>query len=215
MEVGHPLGPLAVLAGYVDEPDHPGAVALLIGRPGLLELVLGQDDALVHQVPGDRISQRHRRVAEARLGEDHPSRPFDHLALLGQDRRGESGHPFLVDPGLDGHLIDGMTGPQPRLHLARSQTALRPGWLGNLEGQPRLAGLPGSLPRRAVAEGNGFLDALQQALVDDDHEPARLGAFARAEDEPLMIRRDAVRRSDLAGERSTPGQRVRGPRRPR
>jgi hypothetical protein len=111
------------------------------------------------------------------------------LGLLGQDGRRESGHPLLVDPRLGGHFIDRVAGAQPRLHLAWGEAALRAGGLRDLERQPRLTCLPGPIPCGAVPESNGFLDTLQEALVNDNDKPAGLGAFARAEDQPVMVRR--------------------------
>ena len=158
-----PHGLAVATAQRVLDRDEPHAFGELTSSPGLVELGPWIGQPALGQVAVHGIPEGCARQADALLGHAGGAGRSDDLGLLGENGHGEARDPRGVDPGLAGHLLDRAASPEPSLHLADRQRALRP--------LRRGLGI-GLLGLLLSDEGAQLFDGGHDRFVELDDEPA-------------------------------------------
>jgi hypothetical protein len=199
--VEEPLGFHVTGAMAVSEAYEPLALDELVRRPRRRELVVGEPDAAVRQIPNDRGRKHSVGVASARRAQDYLTGSGDGRRLLRQHRCSETLDPLDRNSRLGRHLGDSAARSQSRLHLPWAERALD----ASVRMSLFLAGL-----WLAVLQSPRRVDLLGQILVQRDDVPPCLRSSPGGEYEPPVIggESDKVKLSHSAPWRTEPASRA-------
>ena len=168
------------------EPHHPASLRHLAGGPRIGELVRRQGHPPIGEVVADRVADRQR--GRTQPGPPQRRRPDlrDHLGTLGEHGGREPIHPVGVDARGLRDLSDAATLTEAGLDLPDRQRALDPRWPGRARRASCVACV-----ELLGAPGAEVVDGLLERGVDRDEVAAGARAASGAEDQALVICREA------------------------